>query len=86
MNYDTTFSPFFLSRRDQKLKDTIVRRLEDSEKTLQNEMKERQESERDMRSQIDSQKEILTTYMDEQADTIRKMIGVSWELIELVHF
>ena len=67
------------------MKNTIVHRLEEAEKSLKNEAKERMDNDKDLRAHVDSECAQLRVYMDESTDTVRNLIGVREEDIALSH-
>ncbi len=64
-----------LSSRDLKLKTTIVQRLDETERSMKAECKERLEHEKDLRAHVDAETAQLRVYMDESTDTVRSLVG-----------
>lgn len=70
-----------LETRDKKIRESVLSRLDEQEQHLKQEIKDRTESEKDIKAQIDAQKDTVMTYMDENTDKIYKMTTADLEVL-----
>jgi len=63
--------------RDSHLQRNLVARVEDCERFLKNDAKERTQREKDLKANVDAKCAQLRVYMDESTETVRNMSAVS---------